>query len=64
MHDMIDEADRNALIVITEMRSTAKIADEHNDPGTVDLVSRFVQIYEKQEWWMRDILRKRDGLCG
>jgi starvation-inducible DNA-binding protein len=64
MHDMIEEADRNALIVIKEMRTGAKLADEHNDPGTVDLLSRFVQIHEKQEWWLRDILRKRDGLCG
>jgi starvation-inducible DNA-binding protein len=64
MHEMIEEADRNALIVIKEMRTGAKLADEHNDPGTVDLLSRFVQIHEKQEWWLRDILRKRDGLCG
>ena len=64
MHDMIEEADRNALIVIKEMRSATKVADEHNDPGTVDLLSRFVQIHEKHEWWLRDILRKRDGLRG
>jgi starvation-inducible DNA-binding protein len=64
MHDVIEEADRNALLVIREIRVAAKLADEHNDPGTVDLLSRLVQIYEKQEWWLRDILRKRDGLCG
>lgn len=64
MHDMIEEADRNALAVINEMRSAAKVADDHNDPGTVDLLSRVVQVHEKHEWWLRDILRKRDGLCG
>lgn len=64
MHDMVEEADRNALIMIKEMRDAARIADEHNDPGTVDLLSRFVQIHEKHEWWLRDILRKHDGLCG
>ena len=64
MRDMIEEADRNALVVIKEMRAAAKVADEHDDPGTVDLLSRFVQIHEKHEWWLRDILRKRDGLCG
>jgi starvation-inducible DNA-binding protein len=63
MREMIEEADRNALIVIREMRTAARIADDHHDPGTVDLLSRFVQVYEKQEWWLRDILRKRDGLC-
>lgn len=64
MHDMIEEAERNALIVIAEMRKAAKVADDHHDPGTVDLLSRLVQIHEKHEWWLRDILRERDGLCG
>lgn len=63
MHDMIEEADRNALIVVKEMRQAARLADEHDDPGSVDLFSRLVQIHEKQEWWLRDILRKPDGLC-
>jgi starvation-inducible DNA-binding protein len=62
-HDMIQEADRNELIVVKEMREAAALADEHGDPGTVDIFSRFVQIHEKHEWWLRDILRKRDGLC-
>lgn len=64
MSEMVDEADRNLLIVIKEMRQAAKTADEHNDPGTVDLLSRLVQIHEKHEWWMRDILRKGDGLTS
>jgi starvation-inducible DNA-binding protein len=63
LHDMIQEADRHELIVIKEMRLGARLADEHGDPGTVDLFSRLVQIHEKHEWWLRDILLKRDGLC-
>jgi starvation-inducible DNA-binding protein len=63
LHDMVQEADRNELIVVKEMRQAAKVADEHGDPGTVDLFSRLVQVHEKHEWWLRDILRKRDGLC-
>jgi starvation-inducible DNA-binding protein len=62
-HDMVQEADRNELIVVKEMRQAARIANEHGDPGTVDLFSRLVQVHEKHEWWLRDILRKRDGLC-
>jgi starvation-inducible DNA-binding protein len=62
MREMIEEADRHALIVVKELRDAARIADEHNDPGTADLVSKLVQVYEKHEWWLRDILRKRDGL--
>jgi starvation-inducible DNA-binding protein len=62
-HDMIQEANRNELIVVKEMREAAKVADQHGDPGTVDLFSRFVQIHEKHEWWLRDMLHRRDGLC-
>jgi starvation-inducible DNA-binding protein len=64
MRDMVEEADRNLLVVVKEMRRAAKTADEHGDPGTVDLFSRLVQIHEKHEWWMRDILRSGDGLCA
>lgn len=64
MRDMVEEANRHALIVIAELRRGAKIADEHDDPGTVDLFSRVVQIHEKHEWWLRDILRAGDGLCA
>jgi starvation-inducible DNA-binding protein len=63
MRQMIEEADRNLLIVIKEMREGAKTADEHDDPGTVDVFSKFVQIHEKHEWWARDILRRGDALC-
>jgi starvation-inducible DNA-binding protein len=49
--------------VIKEIRAGARAADEHDDPGTVDLFSKSVQIHEKHEWWLRDILEKRDGLA-
>jgi starvation-inducible DNA-binding protein len=62
MRDMIKEAQQNCLIVIREMRQGARMADEAEDPGTNDLFANTVQIYEKQEWWLRDILKKDDGL--
>jgi starvation-inducible DNA-binding protein len=61
VREMIEEADRHALIVIAEFREAARVADEHDDPGTVDVCSRFVQIHEKQEWWLRDMLRNGDA---
>ena len=64
MREMVEEADRHLLVVIKEMRQGAKIADDAGDPGTVDVFSRIVQIHEKHEWWMRDILRTGDGLCS
>jgi starvation-inducible DNA-binding protein len=63
MREIIEEADHNELIVVKEMREAVRIADEHGDPGTVDLFSKLVQVHEKHEWWLRDILRRRDGLC-
>ena len=64
MRDMIEEADRNLLVVVSEMRQAARVAEEHDDPGTVDIFSRTVQIHEKYEWWLRDMLKKGDGLSS
>jgi starvation-inducible DNA-binding protein len=64
MREMIEEADANLLIVIKDMREAAKVAEDANDPGTVDLFSKVVQIHEKNEWFLREILKKRDGLAG
>jgi starvation-inducible DNA-binding protein len=64
MRDMIEEANRNTLVVIKEMRDAAARADQHQDPGTVDLFSKLVQVHEKHEWWTRDILRAEDGLAS
>jgi len=64
MREMIEEADANLLIVIKEMRDGVRLANDHDDPGTADVFTRFVQIHEKHEWWLRDILEKRDGLSN
>jgi starvation-inducible DNA-binding protein len=64
MKEMVEEANRNALLVVKEMRQGAKVADTHDDPGTVDVFSRMVQIHEKHEWWLRDMLRTGDGFCA
>lgn len=64
MREFIEHADQNALIEIKHMRDGAKLAEEHEDPGTVDLFSKLVQVHEKHEWWLRDILRGNDGLTN
>ncbi len=64
MREMIEEADANLMVVIKDMRDAAKAADESNDPGTVDLFSKVVQIHEKHEWFLREILKKKDGLVA
>ncbi len=62
MREMVKEANENVKRVIVEMRHAIKVADENDDPGTADVLTRFVQVHEKHEWWLRDILEKRDGL--
>jgi starvation-inducible DNA-binding protein len=62
MREMIEEADANLLVVIKDMRDAAKAADDNNDPGTVDLFSKIVQLHEKDEWFLREVLKKKDGL--
>jgi starvation-inducible DNA-binding protein len=62
MRDMITEADRHLLTVIKEFREAIHIAEEHNDPGTANLLTEAVQLHEKHEWWLREILEVRDGL--
>jgi starvation-inducible DNA-binding protein len=64
MRGMIAEADKNLLTVIREMREAVKTANDNDDPGTADVFTRFVQIHEKYEWWLRDMLEKKDGLTA
>jgi starvation-inducible DNA-binding protein len=62
MRDMITEADRHLVVVIKEMRDGVRAADAEGDPGTADLFTQAVRVHEKHEWWLRDILERRDGL--
>jgi starvation-inducible DNA-binding protein len=55
---MIDEAIANHRRVIAEMREGAALAERMGDPGTVDIFSRLVQVHEKQEWFLREIVRQ------
>jgi starvation-inducible DNA-binding protein len=64
MREMIEEADANLALVIRDMREGARLADDNNDPGTVDLFSKTVQIHEKHEWFLRQVLKKKDGLVS
>lgn len=58
VEDMLSEALENERRVIEEMRQGAKIAEEENDPGSVDLFSNAVQSHEKYAWFMTEALRR------
>lgn len=53
--DMISEA-LNCLVCSIEcMKNGAWIAGVTNDPGSVDLFSKAVQVYEKQRWFLTQL---------
>ncbi|MEW6735524.1 MAG: DNA starvation/stationary phase protection protein [Acidobacteriota bacterium] len=62
MREMVEEATSNESLVVTEIREAVDIAAEAHDPGTADLFTRVVQIHEKHEWFLREILKSNDGL--
>ena len=64
LREMIEEADAHAVVVIREMREAVCAAQEAGDPGTADVFTRFVQIHEKHEWWLRDLLERGDRLVS
>jgi starvation-inducible DNA-binding protein len=64
MRAFIEEADQHTIKVIEGMRAGAKAAEDADDPGSNDLFSGMVRHYEKQEWFFRDILEKKDGLVA
>jgi starvation-inducible DNA-binding protein len=64
MKQMAKEAADNLPPVISAMRDAARLANDDNDPGTVDLFSRTVQLHEKHECFLRQILMQKDGLTG
>ena len=64
MREMVAEADGHLLTVIREMRDAVRAAEDADDPGTVDLFSRYVQIHEKHEWWLRELLERGDRLVN
>jgi starvation-inducible DNA-binding protein len=64
MREMIQEADANLMVVIKDIRDAARAAEENNDPGSNDLFARTVQIHEKHEWFLRQVLKQSDGLVA
>ncbi len=64
MREMIEEADANLHVVIKDMRDAARIADDSDDPGSVDLFSKIVRLHEKHEWFLREVLKEKDELVS
>jgi starvation-inducible DNA-binding protein len=61
---MVEEAVANDDIVIREMHQDAEVATQAGDIGTADLYTRLVQVYQKDRWFLKELLKKSDGLSS
>jgi starvation-inducible DNA-binding protein len=58
----VEEAIAGLDTVINEQHEDAQAAAEAGDIGTADLYTRIVQTHQKNRWFLRQILKKNDGL--
>jgi starvation-inducible DNA-binding protein len=64
MERMLAEARGTLDVIIEEMHADAETATRAGDIGTADLYTRLVQLYQKNRWFLDEILKKRDGLTS
>ncbi len=53
---MLKEALVNEDAIIALMHEGIERASEEGDPGTADLLTRFVQVHQKEAWFLREML--------
>lgn len=62
MRSMIEDLIGAHDTIIGEMHADAEEATHAGDIGTADLYTRLVQVHQKQRWFLREVLKKSDGL--
>ncbi|WP_448601858.1 Dps family protein [Thermoleptolyngbya sp.] len=62
VRQMVEEAIATHEHIIKEMHEDAELADDASDIGTADLLTRLVQVHQKQRWFLKEILKQGDGL--
>lgn len=53
---MLKEALASEEKVAAFMHKGIELANEAGDPGTADLLTRFVQVHQKEAWFLREML--------
>lgn len=56
-HEMVEQLIQGHETVIRELRNLSVSAERHNDPATVDLMGRRLNVHEKFAWMLRSSLR-------
>jgi starvation-inducible DNA-binding protein len=54
--EMVERLVASHRLMIRDMKKGFELADEHGDPGSADLFTRIVQLHEKMEWFLRELL--------
>lgn len=62
VREMVAEAIATHERIIDEMHEDADGAARVGDIGTADLHTRLVQVHQKHRWFLKELLRKGDGL--
>lgn len=53
---MLREALDNEERTVSLMHEGIELASQAGDPGTADLLTRFVQVHQKEAWFLREML--------
>ena len=53
---MLKEALANEEATVALMHEGIDLASQAGDPGTADLLTRFVQVHQKEAWFLREML--------
>ncbi|MGG6293547.1 Dps family protein [Leptolyngbya sp. AN02str] len=64
VREMVEEAIATHDLIIDEMHQDAELAANQGDIGTDDVLTRLVQVHQKHRWFLKEILRKGDGLIA
>jgi starvation-inducible DNA-binding protein len=54
--EMVERLVASHRLVIRDLKKGFELADRSGDPGTADLLTRVVQVHEKLEWFLRELL--------
>ncbi len=54
--DMVEHLVLSHRLMIRELKRGYELSDQEGDLGTADLCTRLVQIHEKMEWFLRELL--------
>ena len=62
--EMVQEAIATHDHIIAEMHADADAAANAGDIGTADLYTRLVQVHQKHRWFLKEIIKKGDGIVS